>query len=87
VVEAGATTVDGDFRAIPQGESAIVLYSATDREAQLRIPAGWARKKLTLTEVEAPDKREVLQPSRGSTSVTVHLRARTPYRLGVARSR
>jgi hypothetical protein len=87
VVEAGATTVDGDFRAIPQGESAIVLYSATDRDAQVRIPARWARKKLTLTEVEAPDKRKALQPSHGSTSVAVHLRARTPYRLEVARTR
>src|SRR5581483_4203898 len=53
VTDHGVTTVDGDYRAIPLGDSEIVLYSVKGRTAEVQIPSAWTRKKLMLTEVEA----------------------------------
>jgi hypothetical protein len=81
VVEDGVTTIDGDYRAIPRGDSEIVLYSATGRRADVRIPRQWTGRKLVLTEVEKPATSRALQPAAGSSSVTVELRPRTAYVL------
>jgi hypothetical protein len=83
VIDNGVTTVDGDYRAIPRSDSGIVLYSASGRKADVRIPSEWVQKKLVLTEVEAPAKSFPVQHAVGSSSVTVELRPRTAYRLQV----
>ena len=84
VIDGGITTVDGDYRAIPRGNSEIVLYSATARTADVRIPSAWVSKKLVITEVEAPAKSLPVQRAAGSSSVTVELRPRTAYRLQIS---
>ena len=81
VTENGATTIDGDYRAIPRGDSEIVLYSVTARKADVRLPGSWAGKKLALTEVEKPGKTIPIRPVAGSSAVTVELRPRTAYVL------
>ena len=82
MIDHGVTTVDGDYRAIPRGDSEIVLYSVTDRKAEVRIPAAWARKKLVLTEVETGQSVPVALTADAS-SVTVELRPRMAYRLQI----
>jgi hypothetical protein len=81
VVEGGITTVDGDYRAIPRGDSEIVLYSATARKADVRIPDAWAGKSVTLTEVEVPTRSKTMRAAKGVNSIPVEMQARTAYRL------
>ena len=81
VIDNGATTVDGDYRALPRGDSEIVLYSVTGRRADVRVPTAWAGKRLILTEVEVPSKSVAVQTAAQSSSVAIDLRPRTPYRL------
>ncbi len=85
VIDNGATTVDGDYRAIPRGDSEILLYSVTGRRAEVRVPGAWAGKRLILTEVEAPSRSVVVQRAAQSSSVTIDLRPRTPYRLHISK--
>ncbi len=84
VTDDGVTTIDGDYRAIPRGDSEIVLYSVAEKTAEVRIPSAWAGKKLALVEVEKPGKSARVEPDAGSSSVTVKMRSRTAYvlRLG-----
>ena len=84
VIDNGATTVDGDYRAIPRGDSEILLYSVTERRADVRVPGAWARKKLLLTEVEAPSRSVAVPRAAQSSSVTIDMRPRTPYRLHIS---
>jgi hypothetical protein len=81
VVEDGVTTIDGDYRAIPRGDSEIVLYSTTGRRADVRVPRAWAGRKLSLTEVEKPASPVAVQSAAGSSSVSIELRPRTAYVL------
>jgi hypothetical protein len=81
VVEDGVTTIDGDYRAIPRSDSEIVLYSTTGRRAEVRVPRGWAGRKLSLTEIEKPASPVAVQPAAGSSSVSIELRPRTAYVL------
>lgn len=85
VVDGGATTIDGDYRAIPRGDSEIVLYSVTGRQADVHIPRVWAGKRLILTEVEKPTQSLPVQAAAGSSSVTIELRPRTAYLLRARR--
>jgi hypothetical protein len=84
VVDGGVTTVDGDYRAIPRGDSEIVLYSVTARTADVRIPSTWTDKKLVLNEVESPNKPLSVMHAVGASSATVELRPRTAYRLRIS---
>ena len=83
VIDNGATTVDGDYRAIPRGDSEIVLYSVAGRRAEVHLPAAWSRKKLVLTEVEVPSKSVPVRRAAESSSVSIVLRPRTAYRLQI----
>jgi len=84
VIDDGVTTVDGDYRAIPRGNSEIVLYSVTARKAEVRIPNAWSQKKVVLTEVEAPAKSIPVVIAAGTMSLTVDLLPRTAYRLRIS---
>jgi hypothetical protein len=84
VTDNGATTVDGDYRAIPRGDSEIVLYSVAARSADVRIPAAWGKRRLILTEIET-GKRSVVGPAPGASTVKVELRPRTAYLLKAGR--
>ena len=81
VIENGVTTIDGDYRAIPRGDSEIVLYSITGRRADVRVPRAWAGRELSLTEVEKPASPVAVQSAAGSSSVSIELRPRTAYVL------
>jgi hypothetical protein len=81
VVENGVTTIDGDYRAIPRGDSEIVLYSPVARTADVKIPSRWAGKKLVLTEVEKPGKPAPVQRAANAPSVSIDLRPKTAYVL------
>ncbi|HEU0069462.1 MAG TPA: hypothetical protein VFQ26_09435, partial [Nitrospiraceae bacterium] len=85
VIDNGVITVDGDYRAIPRGDSEIVLYSVTGRRSDVHVPSAWAQKRLILTEVEAPSKSVAVQRTAQSSSVTIDLQPRTAYRLQVKR--
>ncbi|MBS1852859.1 MAG: hypothetical protein JST79_18300 [Acidobacteria bacterium] len=84
VIDGGVTTVDDDYRAIPRGDSEIVLYSVKSRTAEVHIPSAWLQKRLLLTEVEAPARSIPVRLTPGASSVTVELRSRTAYRLQVS---
>lgn len=83
VIEDGVTTVDGDYRAIPRGDSTIVLYSVAGRRADVRVPATWRDRKLVLTEVES--KRTSIVRPAGASAVAVELRPRVAYLLKAER--
>jgi hypothetical protein len=86
VVDGGAITIDGDYRAIPRSDSEIVLYTVTGRQAHVHIPHAWIGKRLMLTEVEKPTQSRPVQVSEGSSSVAaVELRPRTAYLLRLSR--
>ena len=85
VIDNGVVTVDGDYRAIPRGDSEIVLYSVTGRRAGVQVPSAWAQKRLILTEVETPSKSVAVQRTAQSSTVTIDLQPRTAYRLQIKR--
>jgi hypothetical protein len=81
VIDNGVLTVDGDYRAVPRGDSEIVLYSVEARRAEVNIPARWAGRKLVLVEVEDPGRLTPVKPAPGASAVTIELRPRTAYLL------